>query len=158
MSESELYKEGGTIRTSNINKRNEQDAEELRALKSQDRDNAIREEGFREGFEDFERRIASSNQWAPVVEGSPQDIQMQESTNEGINYQEPDEPSLIDSISNRLGKASDNLSEWFNRKPEPEVEQPQSAFLKGQEFDHIQRESEQAGLEELRQILKQQGQ
>ncbi len=162
MSESELYKNGGTIRTSNINKRNEQDAEELRILKAHERDNQLvgnaREEGFREGFKDFERRLTDSNQWNPIVEGSPQDIRMQDNVDRGLNYQEPQEPSILDSISGQLGKARDGLSDWFSR--EPEVEQPvneqQSAFLKDQQFNQMQAESERAGLAELEQLLNKQ--
>lgn len=156
MSESDLYRNGGTIRTSNVNKRNEQDAAELKAIKSQDRDNQLRDEGFREGFSDFERRMADSNQWAPVVEGSPQDIQMQDDINRGVNYQEPEGPSLLDSISGQLGDARNNVSDWFSREPEPEVIQPQSAFTNAQEFDYTQQESEQAGLAELEQLLSKQ--
>ena len=117
----------------------------------------VREEGFREGS-DFERRMTDSNQWSPIVEGSPQDIQMQADIDRGLNYQESQEPSLLDSISGQLGKASDSVSEWFNREPEPEVKEPQSAFLQGQQFDFEQNESEQAGLAELEQLLRNQQQ
>jgi len=155
MSESDLYRNGGTVRTSNINKRNEQDAAELQAIKSQDRDsqlvNSAREEGFREGFSDFEQRMANSNQWSPVVEGSPQDIQMQESINSGLNYQEPQEPSLLDSISNMFGSGTEAVEE-----PQVTGNEPQSAFLQGQEQDQMQYDSEQAGLAELEQLLRSQ--
>lgn len=80
MSQSDLYSNGGTIRTSNFNKRNEEDSAELRALKSQQRDNDLignaREEGFREGFSDFERRLANNNQYSqtPDLLGQLEDL------------------------------------------------------------------------------------
>jgi len=131
------------------------DKEELssrRVAEAQQRDSDLirsaKEEGFIEGFRDFEQRLANSNQWAPVVEGSPQDIQIQEDVNRGLNYQEPEEPSLLDSISGYFGSGNDTA-------PTPE-DAPQSAFLQGQKFDAMQQESEQAGLAELEQILNNQ--
>ena len=150
MSESELYRQGGTIRTSNINKRNAEDSAELNAIKASQRDSQLmdsaREEGFREGFQDFERRMVNSDQWSPVAEGSPEDIQMQENINRGLSFKESEEPSLLDSISSFFG-GSDSAPVQDTSSA------PQSAFLQGQQHDLMQQESEQAGLAELEQLL-----
>lgn len=164
MSESSLYKEGGTITTSNVNKRNAELASEYKnKLANEEKDSLYsqaREEGIREGsnnaYMDVMQRLESSGQYQPIMEGSPEDIQMQAGVDRGINYVAPEEPGLLDAVTSRLGSMSDGLSDWFTKGAEPDLPQEKSQLQKDQEFEQNQYDSEQAGLAELKQILNKQ--
>lgn len=121
MSESELYKDGGTITTMNINKQNSEKARMFDDMKTRESFNAaVRnnldaavasgiKEGFIAGTQDFARRFSENG----IVEGSPEDIQIQEGVDRGINYQAPQEPGLLDAINGTLSRASNGFSDWL---------------------------------------------
>lgn len=116
MSESTLYGNGGTVRTSSFNQRNQEDADELRALKSQQRDSDLignaREQGFREGFADFEQRLASSNQFSQV---QPQQDLL--SSAEGFDDNSPvPQSALVSGDQEQAGLAE--LKSILNNQPQ----------------------------------------
>ena len=164
MSESTLYKEGGAITTSNVNKRNAELAGEYKNKMANEEKESLygqaREEGIREGsnnaYMDVMQRLESSGQYQPIAGGSPEDIQMQSDIDRGLNYVTPEEPGLLDAVSNRLGSMSNGLSDWFTKGAEPDLPQEKSQLQKDQEFEQMQYDSEQAGLAELKQILNKQ--
>ena len=61
-----------------------------------------RNDGAREVYADFNRRLAESKQYTPIVEGSPEDILMQENTTKGINYKEETGPGFMESLRAKI--------------------------------------------------------
>lgn len=102
MSESELYKDGGTITTMNINKQNAALANAYKAkMANEEKDNLYgiaREDGIREGsnsaYMDIMQRLSNSGQYTPIVEGSPEAYEMDANMARGANY------GLLDEVEN----------------------------------------------------------
>ena len=125
MRESAIFGNGQKI-TSNsmLNRENTEKAKKFDVREAQEQlqfsetnaYNAGQNDGFRAGYSDFEKRLAASQNYAPIVEGSPEDLIMQQNINDGINYQEEEGPSLRDAISSKF---SDMFSSNSAAEPDP---------------------------------------
>lgn len=135
MSESNLYKDGGTITTQNINKRN---AEKAAILDGMERESAAKsayqagaDKGVKVGYEEFERQLAKMYPPAQREYGPPEPPYVA--------------PSLLDIIKKDL-KNYKRTDLWTPSEPEHIEKSPEQ---KAAEFEQMQYESEQAGLAEL---------
>jgi hypothetical protein len=159
--EGRLYDRPASERSS-TNKLNAKLAKEYMDLRSQEEKKSIygqaREEGIREGadsaYMDVMQRLEASNQYRPIQEGSPEDIYMQDGVDRGLNYVAPNEPGLLDAIGNRLKETASSAAEWFTQGVEQAPSEAQLQRQKDMQFEQMQYESEQAGLAELKEILR----
>jgi hypothetical protein len=168
MSESELYKEGSTIRTSNVNKQNAELASKYKSeQQSNDMQNVIRQTLEAKAMKDSGN---TENQWRKDFEGYSQIVNeedniLQKQTDaravaQGANLSDSPraeaarnwqpEPSLLDMVSDKLSSA-------FNWSPSPtgaaNFDDPNKALRLSEEAEYNRQASEQAGLAELKQTL-----
>jgi hypothetical protein len=139
----------GTIGQRNQEKADKFDARELEE-QSQAVYNAGSEEGFKAGFNDFEQRLAASNQYTPIVEGSPEDLMMQQNITDGINYEEEQGPSFLDMITDKISN-----SDVWNSQPTgaANFDGPNQELRLREEAEYNRQLEQQAGLAELKQTL-----
>lgn len=159
---SRTYRNGGVSKNSDFNRMNEKLAKEYKDSMARAEAERIAELSKRAGADDAYLDIArrlqeANNQYTPVQEGSPMDIQMQKGVDEGLKYKEEYRPSLLDAIGSKIGRAatnvSDSLGSWLNSNDQPEMTEYQRGLQNRLRKEQESFDSEQAGLAELKQQL-----
>jgi hypothetical protein len=140
------------------NQRNQEKADKFDAREAEEQSQAVynagSEEGFRAGYSDFEQRLAASQQYTPIVEGSPEDVMMQQNVTDGINYQEEQEPSFLDMISDKIS----NSKMWNSEEQTgaANFDDPNQELRLKEEAEYnrqLEQQEQKAGLAELKQTL-----
>jgi len=151
MSVSEIFGDGRTI-TSNsmLNNTNTRKAAKLDDMeRSQKQEFVAREafsagegSGYDKGSNDtLAQLMAASEQYQPIMEGSPEDIQMQQDTNRGLNY------GLLDEINQRIPSSSSQQQQPQYSEEGAVLENEliedaqQSAFMKAQDMGDTSEEN-----------------
>ena len=168
MSESELYREGSTVRTSNVNKQNAELAGRYKAEKEQNnirdvisrtleaksiQDSDNTENQWRKDFEGYSK-IADEDdnilQAQTDARAEAQGVPVSTSARAEAARNWQPEPSLLDSISDKIGSA-------FNWDEVPtgaaNFDDPNKDLRLREEAEFNRNEEQQAGLAELKRTL-----